>query len=106
MPIYEYVCEACGRLTEVMQKVADPPPAACGECGGTRLAKLVSRTSFTLKGGGWYADLYSSSGKAKAGSGAGAGPGSAAPAKKEAPASTGGSGGTGGSTGTGGTKGG
>jgi len=106
VPIYEYVCESCGRLTEVMQKVGDPPPAACGECGGTRLAKLVSRTSFHLKGGGWYADLYSSAGKGKAAETPGAG--SAAPAKKDAPAATPGSGGTGGagSTGAGGAKGG
>ena len=110
MPIYEYVCEACGRLTEVMQKIGDPPPASCGECGGTRLAKLVSRTSFQLKGGGWYADLYSSAGKGKAGEGAASGSPApatkdAAPAKKDAPAATPGSGGTG-TTGTGGAKGG
>lgn len=60
MPIYEYLCENCGRVTEVMQKVTDKPPAACTECGGKRLAKLVSRTAFQLKGGGWYADLYGS----------------------------------------------
>ncbi len=60
MPIYEFVCEACGRITEVRQKVNDPPPAACPECGANRLAKLMSRTTFQLKGGGWYSDLYAS----------------------------------------------
>lgn len=60
MPIYEFVCEDCGRLTEVMQKLTDPPPAACPECGGGRMARMVSRTSFQLKGGGWYSDLYGS----------------------------------------------
>ena len=60
MPIYEFVCEACGRLAEVMQKVSDPPPAACPECGEGRMARMVSRTSFQLKGGGWYSDLYGS----------------------------------------------
>ncbi|WP_242346937.1 FmdB family zinc ribbon protein [Anaeromyxobacter terrae] len=59
MPIYEYVCEACGRLTEVMQRMTDPAPA-CPECGAPKLARLISRTSFQLKGGGWYSDLYSS----------------------------------------------
>jgi putative FmdB family regulatory protein len=89
VPIYEYVCEACGRLTEVMQKVSDPPPPACPECGEPRLARLVSRTSFQLKGGGWYADLYTSAGKGKADAGAkGAGAG-ASPAAKPAPASEG-----------------
>jgi len=60
VPIYEFVCEACGRLTEVMQKVNDPPPPSCPECGEGRMARMVSRTSFQLKGGGWYSDLYSS----------------------------------------------
>ncbi len=72
MPIYEYVCEACGRLIEVMQKMSDPAPAACPECGGSRLAKLVSRTTFRLKGGGWYSDLYATP-KKKAAEGAGGG---------------------------------
>jgi predicted nucleic acid-binding Zn ribbon protein len=49
-----------------MQKVSDAPPATCPECGERRMAKVVSRTSFQLKGGGWYADLYSSAGKGKA----------------------------------------
>jgi putative FmdB family regulatory protein len=59
MPIYEFVCEACGRLVERLQKVSDPPPEACPECGG-KMAKIMSRNSFQLKGGGWYRDLYSS----------------------------------------------
>lgn len=59
MPIYEFVCESCGRLVERLQKVSDPPPEACPECGG-KMAKIMSRNSFQLKGGGWYRDLYSS----------------------------------------------
>src|SRR5947199_5726811 len=60
MPIYEFVCEACGRIVERLQKVSDPPPDACPECGG-KMAKIMSRNSFQLKGGGWYRDLYGSS---------------------------------------------
>ncbi|HEU4384246.1 MAG TPA: zinc ribbon domain-containing protein [Anaeromyxobacteraceae bacterium] len=67
MPIYEYLCEHCGRITEVMQKVNDRPPSSCPECGSKRLAKLVSRTAFQLKGGGWYADLYGSPRKKEGG---------------------------------------
>jgi putative FmdB family regulatory protein len=63
MPIYEFVCESCGRLEEHLQKVSDPPPAACPECQG-KMAKIMSRNSFQLKGGGWYKDLYGSTGKA------------------------------------------
>jgi len=60
MPIYEYLCESCGMVNEKLQKVNDPPPARCDECGSRKLAKLVSRSAFQLKGGGWYSDLYSS----------------------------------------------
>jgi len=60
MPIYEYLCESCGKVNEKLQKVNDPPPAKCDECGSRKLAKLVSRSAFQLKGGGWYSDLYAS----------------------------------------------
>src|SRR5512143_2790266 len=70
MPIYEFVCESCGRLVERLQKLSDPPPDACPECGG-KMAKIMSRNSFQLKGGGWYRDLYSSAGGAKPGPGNG-----------------------------------
>jgi putative FmdB family regulatory protein len=59
VPIYEYLCENCGKLTEVVQKLNDPPPRKCSECGSRKLARLVSRSAFQLKGGGWYSDLYS-----------------------------------------------
>lgn len=64
MPIYEYVCEKCGKLNEVIQKISDPAPNKCDGCGteGT-MSRVVSRTSFVLKGGGWYSDLYSSTKK-------------------------------------------
>jgi len=60
MPIYEFVCEACGNIVERLQKLSDPPPESCPECGG-KMAKIMSRNSFQLKGGGWYRDLYGSS---------------------------------------------
>lgn len=66
MPIYEYLCEDCGKITETLQKMSEPPPKTCGECGGKHIAKLVSRSAFQLKGGGWYSDLYSSSKKPEA----------------------------------------
>src|SRR3977135_1358931 len=59
MPIYEFVCEACGQLVERLQKVSDPPPKACPECGG-KMAKIMSRNSFQLKGGRSYGHLSSS----------------------------------------------
>jgi len=58
MPIYEYECGACGRF-EVIQKMSDQPLTSCEKCGQP-VQKLVSQSSFALKGGGWYKDLYSS----------------------------------------------
>lgn len=60
MPIYEYECEACGRIEEVVQKISDNPLESCSECSG-KVHKLISQSSFHLKGGGWYADSYGSS---------------------------------------------
>jgi putative FmdB family regulatory protein len=62
MPIYEYECSQCHQTSDAFQKVNDPPPETCPRCGAhNSLSRLLSRTSFVLKGGGWYADLYSSS---------------------------------------------
>lgn len=61
MPLFEYRCSACGKVEEVLQKLSDGPPAACSFCGKKKtMSKLMSLTSFQLKGGGWYKDLYSS----------------------------------------------
>jgi putative FmdB family regulatory protein len=59
MPLYEYLCERCEKISEVMQKFSDQPLAVCPVegCGG-RVAKLVSMSSFALKGSGWYSTDY------------------------------------------------
>ena len=67
MPIYEYRCKICGHVVEVIQRFEDRPLRKCRECGG-RLEKLISRSSFQLKGGGWYASGYSKGGGAAASS--------------------------------------
>ncbi len=59
MPVYEYECQECNKVFEVQQKIADKPLSNCPECQGS-VKKLMSMTSFQLKGGGWYADGYSS----------------------------------------------
>lgn len=59
MPVYEYECPACEKVHEVQQRMADDPLQDCPECGGP-VKKIMSRSSFQLKGGGWYADGYSS----------------------------------------------
>jgi len=63
MPIYEYICEKCGSHLEILQKVGDARLKRCQKCRG-KLEKIVSRTSFQLKGAGWYLTDYSKSPKA------------------------------------------
>ena len=63
MPIYEYRCPDCGHEFEQLQRISEDPVKDCPECGKHEVRKLVSRSSFVLKGGGWYADGYSDSKK-------------------------------------------
>lgn len=60
MPTYEYRCNACGREFEYVQRMVDDDKVTCEACGKDALEKLISRTAFQFKGGGWYKDLYSS----------------------------------------------
>ncbi|MCP3922372.1 MAG: zinc ribbon domain-containing protein [Desulfobacterales bacterium] len=68
MPIYEYECSDCGVVIEAVQKISDKPLTDCEKCDG-KLKKIMSQSTFHLKGGGWYADTYGkssdSSGKSK-----------------------------------------
>lgn len=61
MPIYEYECDHCSKTFEVKQSINDAPLSACPSCGQP-VRKLISASSFLLKGGGWYADGYASPG--------------------------------------------
>jgi len=64
MPVYEYQCKDCGKIEEVFQKISDPVRTICPHCEG-KLSKLISQSSFHLKGSGWYVTDY---GGAKTGS--------------------------------------
>ena len=57
MPIYEYQCLSCGKRTELLQKMGDPPPAVCPNCGG-EVKKLFSSPAVQFKGSGWYVTDY------------------------------------------------
>jgi len=57
MPVYEYQCSACKRIQEAFQKISDPPLAICPRCKGS-LTKIISHSSFHLKGSGWYVTDY------------------------------------------------
>jgi len=62
MPIYEYACNECEHVFELIQRMGAPAPEACPECGEPSVRKLVSTTSFRLQGSGWYKDGYGSGG--------------------------------------------
>ena len=57
MPIYEYECNECGKIEEIFQKFSDKPLKQCKKCSG-KLHKLISHSSFHLKGTGWYVTDY------------------------------------------------
>ena len=65
MPIYEYRCSDCSNQFELMQKFSDPPLASRPECGKP-VRKLVSLSSFALKGSGWYTTDYKRAGAPQA----------------------------------------
>src|SRR5664280_1084374 len=57
MPIYEYKCRKCGKQFEAFQGITDPELKSCKFCKG-KVHKLVSLSSFSLKGSGWYVTDY------------------------------------------------
>jgi putative FmdB family regulatory protein len=60
MPIYEYKCQKCGTF-EVTQRITEKPLGKCPTCRG-KVKKLISNTSFQLKGTGWYITDYARKG--------------------------------------------
>jgi putative FmdB family regulatory protein len=61
MPIYEYQCLKCG-VFEATQRITDKPLAKCPTCK-SKVKRLISNTSFQLKGSGWYITDYARKGQ-------------------------------------------
>jgi putative FmdB family regulatory protein len=97
MPIYEYVCEACGERLEQLQRMSDPPLTLCPRCGGA-LKRAVSAPAFQFKGSGWYVSDYAkkssvdSAGSSSKSGDSGASKGESGASKSESGASKGDSG--------------
>jgi putative FmdB family regulatory protein len=83
MPIYEYQCDQCGKIQEAIQKFSDRPLTKCRHCSG-KLNKLISHSTFHLKGTGWYVTDYA--GKSQKGTSDTAT--AAKPVKSETPSTT------------------
>ena len=60
MPIYEHKCQDCGHRFEVIVSISDSnKPQPCPSCNVSDTVRLISRSTFKLKGLGWAKDGYS-----------------------------------------------
>jgi putative FmdB family regulatory protein len=66
VPLYEYLCDACGHRFEQIRKFSDPPVDTCPKCGEHKVQKLFSSPAIQFKGAGWYVTDYAK--KSSAGS--------------------------------------
>lgn len=66
MPIYAYRCADCGHAKDVLQKLSDAVLTTCPSCGAEAFGKQLTAAGFQLKGSGWYATDFKSSGSAPA----------------------------------------
>lgn len=82
MPIYAYRCTSCGHAKDVLQKLSDSALTECPSCGASTFAKQLTAAGFQLKGSGWYATDFKSSGGAKKPEEVAAGKDAAPPAGK------------------------
>ena len=57
MPLYEYSCDRCKKIIEIIQKFSDPPIETCPDCN-SKVEKIMSLSAFALKGQGWYVTDY------------------------------------------------
>lgn len=69
MPIFEYICKKCGRVTEVLVLPGEEEPKYCDECGG-ELEKLPSfGVGFIFKGSESYITDYKQKNYSEGGNG-------------------------------------
>lgn len=65
MPIYAFHCDACGHEFDRLQKLSDPDPDTCPDCGQAKPRRLLSAPQFRLAGGGWYETDFKKDGEKK-----------------------------------------
>lgn len=58
MPIYDYKCKKCGHVFEVTHSINSKDEYSCPSCLHKKTNRIISRSSFILKGDGWYKDHY------------------------------------------------
>jgi putative FmdB family regulatory protein len=67
VPLYEYKCLKCGRLTEKIENVKGPHLKKCPHCGG-KVEVMISASAIQFKGSGWYVTDYAAKSKGSDGS--------------------------------------
>lgn len=65
MPIYEFECGQCGHRFDRLQKLSDPDPTVCPNCGAERVGRRLSAPAFRLAGSGWYETDFKKDGDKK-----------------------------------------
>src|ERR1700754_2011803 len=65
MPIYEFECSTCGNRFDRLQKLSDPDPEICPECGKPTVRRRVTAPAFRLAGSGWYETDFKKDGDKK-----------------------------------------
>ena|SRR6266498_2051780 len=58
MPLYEYVCQSCGKRTEVIHRFGERPLKICPHCGEKKLKKAFSAPAIQFRGSGFYTTDY------------------------------------------------
>lgn len=92
MPIYAFACDACGHSFDRLQKMSDPDPTVCPECGQSAVHRQLTAPQFRLAGGGWYETDFKSANDKKrnlAGDNPGGSSSASAPAASPAPSAPG-----------------
>ncbi|MCC7155173.1 MAG: zinc ribbon domain-containing protein [Bryobacterales bacterium] len=82
MPLYEYQCEKCDAVFEVIQKFSDEPLTTHAGCGGS-VHRLLSSPALQFKGSGWYVTDYARGKNSNSGNGTSASPESKSESKAE-----------------------
>lgn len=65
MPIYAFTCAACGHSYDRLQKMSDPDPVTCPDCGADAVQRQLTAPSFRLSGSGWYETDFKKDGDKK-----------------------------------------
>ena len=65
MPIYEFQCDQCGHVFDRLQKLSDPDPDICPDCGEPAIRRRLTAPAFRLSGSGWYETDFKKDGDRK-----------------------------------------